>query len=46
MPDYRRLRVAAGSLHSTKNTLIDFNRAGWINVTVRHGCQFISGKDG
>ena len=45
MPDYRPLTVAAGNLQATENTLIDFTRAGWISVTIRHGCQFISGKD-
>jgi hypothetical protein len=45
MPDYRRLTVAARNLQATEDTLIDFNRAGWIDVTVKDGCQFISGQD-
>ncbi len=45
MPDYRLLSIAARNLNATEDELIDFGRAGWIDVTVKDGCQFISGKD-
>lgn len=45
MRDYRPLAIAAGNLHTTEDTLTDFNRAGWIGVTVKNGCQYISGQD-
>lgn len=45
MRDYRTLAIAASNLHATEDALIEFNRAGWIDVTVKNGCQFISGQD-
>ena len=45
MRDYRPLANAAGNLHVTEDTLIDFNRAGWIDFTVKNGLRFLSGRD-
>ena len=44
MPDYRPLAIAAKNVNATEDTLIDFGRAGWIDLIVKDGYHFISGQ--
>jgi hypothetical protein len=39
------LGITAGNLQATEESLMEFNREGWIELTVRNGCRFISGHD-
>ena len=45
MRNYKPLAISAGNLHATEETLLEFNRVGWIELAVRNGCRFISGQD-
>lgn len=44
MPNsYSPLSVAAATLKTTEDVLLDFDRAGWVSVVMKNGLPFISG---
>jgi DNA-binding transcriptional MerR regulator len=45
MPNYRPLAIAAENLRTTEQTLLEFNRSGWIDVAVKDGQMFLSAHD-
>lgn len=45
MKAYRPLAVAAGNTRTEEETLLEFSRAGWIEVIFKDGRAFISGQD-
>jgi hypothetical protein len=45
MKAYRPLVVAAGNVRTDEKTLLEFNRAGWIEVIFKEERAFISGQD-
>jgi hypothetical protein len=45
MKAYRSLAIAARNAGTDENTLLEFNRAGWIDVTWKDGYAFVSGQD-
>ena len=44
MKAYRPLAVAAGNARTDEKTLLEFNRAGWIEVIFKEERAFISGQ--
>ena len=45
MKAYRPLAIAAGHIRTDEKTLLEFNRAGWIEVVLKGGAAFVSGQD-
>lgn len=45
MKAYRPLAIAARNSGADENTLLEFSRAGWIEVTWKDGHAFVSGQD-
>lgn len=45
MKAYRPLAIAAGNIRTDEETLLEFDRAGWIDVVVKDGSRFVSGQD-
>jgi len=45
MKAYRPLAIAAGNARTDEETLLEFGRAGWIEVTFKDQWPFISGQD-
>jgi len=42
---YRALAIAARNVRTDETTLMEFHRAGWIEVISKDGCAFVSGQD-
>jgi hypothetical protein len=42
---YRLLAIAAANLRTDEKTMLEFNRAGWIEVISKDGRAFVSGQD-
>ena len=46
MPNnYQTLAGAAAKLQVAEEILMEFNRAGWISLTIKQGRPFVSGHD-
>jgi cyanophycinase-like exopeptidase len=45
MKTYRPLAVAARKISTDEQTLLEFQRAGWIQVVSKNGSSFVSGED-
>ena len=42
---YRQLTVAARNVGTDEQTMLEFQRAGWIQVVVKKGHSFVSAQD-
>jgi hypothetical protein len=45
MKAYRPLEAAVGTLRTDQETLLEFSRAGWIEVIWKNGRAFLSSQD-
>lgn len=45
MKAYRPLAIAARNVQTDEDTLLEFHRAAWIEVTWKDGYAFVSGQD-
>ena len=45
MKAYRTIATAAANVRSDEKTLLEFNRAGWIEIVTKNGVTFVSGQD-